>query len=199
MKKPGEALAFASVDVSEKRVDPRGVFNENRPGRRFSARCEPHLQAATVFGIGGSTDQTIPLQSIKQSGDGGAGHPELFGQHMGRGRLASPLKNADEHETGFRQPVRPKAGRAILINGRSQGKNLEAGVQAARWHVLLPSFRKNGVVFGVKKHNKAAYYMATHQCQRLAAFVATDDHHLGSRAGSRPNSVWRRTRPAQRP
>ena len=141
MKKPGEALAFARVDVGEQSVDPCGVFNENRPGRSLAARCEPHLQAATVLGVGGSTDQTIPLQSIEQSGDGRAAHPELLGEHMWRSRLASPLQDADEHETRFRQLVRPKARGAILINGRSQGKNLEAGVQAARWHVLLPSFR----------------------------------------------------------
>lgn len=166
MKKPGEALAFAWVDVSEQGVDPCGVFNENRPGRSLAARREPHLQAATVLGVGGSTDQTVPLQSIEQAGDGGAAHPELLGEHMGRSRLASPLKDADEHETGFGQPVRPKARGAILINGRSEGQNLEAGVQAARWHVLLPSFRKNGVVFGLKKHNKAAYCMPPYQSQR---------------------------------
>lgn len=161
MKKPGKALAFARVDVSEQGVDPSGVFNENRPGRSLAARREPHLQAATVLEIRGSADQTVPLQSIEQAGDGGAAHPELLGEHMGRSRFASPLKDADEHETRFRQPVSPKAGRAILINGRSQGKNLEAGLQAARWHVLLPSFRKNGVVFALKKHNKAAYYKPT--------------------------------------
>ena len=162
MKKPGEALALAWVDVSEQGVDPCCVFNENRLGRSLAARREPHLQAATVLGIRGSADQTVPLQSIEQSGDGGAAHPELLGEHMGRSRFASPLQDAEEHETGFGQPVRPKAGGTILINGRSQGKNLEAGVQAARWHVLLPSFRKNGVVFGLKKHNKAAYYKASY-------------------------------------
>lgn len=102
MKKPGEALAFAWVDVSEQGVDPCGMFNENRPGRSLAARREPHLQAATVLRIGSSTDQTVPLQSIEQSGDGGAAHPELLGEHMGRSRLASPLKDADEHETRFR-------------------------------------------------------------------------------------------------
>lgn len=162
MKKPGEALAFAKVDVSEQGVDPSGVFNENRLDCSLAARREPHLQAATVLGVGGSTDQTVPLQSIEQSGDGGAAHPELLGEHMGRSRFASPLQDAEEHETGFGQPVRPKAGGTILINGRSQGKNLEAGVQTARWHVLLPCFCKNDVVFGLKKHNKAAYYKPTH-------------------------------------